>query len=91
MDRFTHTPDSPKAGSNYKVCYNFDGLPSSVTSVTIHVHNSPPQPNDPQVITITRGATGTVFCKEVSTPSGGLGQTLEDTSGNSDDHGVLLS
>lgn len=91
MDRISHSPLKPKAGDTYGVCYNFDGLPSTVTSVTLHVFNSPSLPDDPQVVVITRGASGTVFCKNVSTPAGGLSQTIEDTSSNSPDHGVYLS
>lgn len=91
MDRISHSPNAPKAGDSYGVCYNFDGLPSEVASVTLHVWNTPPRNGDPQVVVIARGSSGTVFCKNVSTPAGGLGQTIEDTSGNSPDHGVMLS
>ncbi len=91
MDRISHSPDAPKAGSTYGVCYDFDGLPPSVTSVTLHVTNTPPLADDPQVVVIARGGSGTVFCKNVTTPSGGLSQTIKDTSGNSPAHGVYLS
>lgn len=89
--RMSITPASPVAGSNYKVCYDFDGLPGGVTSVTLHVVNQPAHPDDPQVIVITRGSTGQTFCHEVTTPVGGIGQTIVDISGNSDAYGLWLS
>lgn len=91
MQRISIDPSSPKAGSTYKVCYDFSGLPSNVTSVTLHIYNAPPQPGDPQVVEVMRGSSGSVFCSTVSTLAGGVGQTIEDTSGNSNDYGVWLS
>ena len=93
MDRMTHTPNSatePKAGSKYKVCYDFTGLPSSVTNVTLHVYATPPNAGDPQVIEILRGSGGETFCKEVQSAVGDIVHTIDDQSGNSDDHGVDL-
>ena len=89
--RISITPDSPQAGSTYKVCYDFSGLPGSMTSVTLKITNSPPQPGDPVEIDIARGSSGSTFCHDVSTPSGGIGQTIVDLSGNSDAYGVWLS
>lgn len=35
IQRFAHTPDAPKKGTQYKLMFNFVDLPSNVTSVVV--------------------------------------------------------
>lgn len=89
--RMSTKPVSPKKGDDYQICYDFSGLPDSVTSVTIEVIESPPPGSDTITIDRPTGPDGDTGCTTYHADPNLVGVSLEDTSGNSNDLGVIYS